>query len=92
MITGMVMGIQSVRLLPYWLAWMKNNGDGNCCDQTMLRWRLLALCRSLASVGAPQNSLWSNCFREVSSFQMVEGQNELHSSVVPEWTLTYRTE
>jgi len=99
MITDMVVGIESARLLLYRLAWLKNQGAREARQQASLVKMFAADTAMMAATAAVQihgaygcqhDAAVSRYFRDAKIFQIVEGNNQLHKGLVAEYALGFR--
>lgn len=101
MITDMAVGIEGARSATYRLAWMKNQAMPGTRSQASLAKMMASDTALMASTHAVQihgaygclgESPVSRYFRDAKIFQIVEGQNQLHRSMVAQHALGYRSE
>ncbi len=99
MITDMVVGVESARHFVYRLAWLKNQGKEMARREASLAKMVATDTALMAATHAVQihgaygclgESPVSRYFRDAKIFQIVEGQNQLHRSLVAEYTLGFR--
>jgi alkylation response protein AidB-like acyl-CoA dehydrogenase len=99
MITDMSVGIEGARAATYKLGWMKDHGMAGTRAQASLAKMMASDAALMASTHAVQihgaygclgESPVSRYFRDAKIFQIVEGQNQLHRSMVAEFALGYR--
>ncbi|MGD0791609.1 MAG: acyl-CoA dehydrogenase family protein [Terriglobales bacterium] len=101
MLTDMAAGLEGARAATYRLAWMKNQGLPGTRAQASLAKMMASDVALMAATHAVQihgaygclgESPVSRYFRDAKVFQIVEGQNQLHRSVVAEYALGYRSD
>lgn len=101
MLTDMAAGIEGARAATYRLAWMKNQGLPGTRAQASLAKMMASDVALMAATHAVQvhgaygclgESPVSRYFRDAKIFQIVEGQNQLHRSMVAEYALGYRSD
>lgn len=99
MITDMSVGIEGARAATYRLAWMRNHGEAGIRAQASLAKMMASDTAMMAATHAVQihgangclgESAVSRHFRDAKVLQIVEGQNQLHRSIVAEYALGYR--
>jgi glutaryl-CoA dehydrogenase (non-decarboxylating) len=99
MITDMVTGIESARWLTYRLAWLKDQGTKKVRQEASLAKMVasdVALqCATHAvqihgAYGCSAEAPVSRYYRDAKIFQIVEGQNQVHRSLIAEYALGYR--
>ena len=99
MITDMIVGIEGARAATYRLAWMRSRGKPGTRAQASLAKMMASDVALMAATHAVQihgaygclgESAVSRHFRDAKVFQIVEGQNQLHRSIVAEYALNYR--
>jgi len=99
MITDMTAGIESARLLTYRLAWMKDQGATGVRQQASLA-KMVATDTALqcathavqihGAYGCSAEAPVSRYFRDAKVFQIIEGQNQMHRSLIADYALGYR--
>lgn len=99
MLTDMMTGIEGAKAATYRLAWMKNQGLAGTRAQASLAKMMASDTAMMAATHAVQihgaygclgESPVSRYFRDAKIFQIVEGQNQLHRSLVAECALGFR--
>jgi glutaryl-CoA dehydrogenase (non-decarboxylating) len=99
MITDMLVGIEGAHAATYRLAWMRSQGMPGTRVQASLAKMMASDTALMAATHAVQihgaygclgESDVSRHFRDAKVFQIVEGQNQLHRSIVAEYALDYR--
>lgn len=99
MLTDMVSGIESARLLTYRLAWLKSQGAKQTRREASLAKMMATDTALMAATAAVQihgaygclaEAPVSRYFRDAKVFQIVEGQNQIHRSLIAEYTLGFR--
>ena len=100
MITDMTIGVESARNLTYRLAWMKDNGFEQARKEASMAKMLAsdtAMTSATAAVqihgayGCLGESPVSRYFRDAKCFQIVEGQNQMHRSMIAEYQMGFRS-
>ena len=101
MLTDMAAGLEGARAATYRLAWMKDQKLPGTRAQASLAKMMASDAALMAATHAVQihgaygclgESPVSRYFRDAKIFQIVEGQNQLHRSVVAEYALGYRSD
>jgi len=101
MITDMAVGIESARALTYRLAWLKSQGAKQARKEASIAKMVASDVAFMAATNAVQihgaygcsgESPVSRYFRDAKVFQIVEGHNQLHRSLIAEYQLGYRAD
>ena len=99
MITDTVVAIEGARYLTYRLAWLKDSGCAQARQAASLAKMAASDAAFLAATNAVQihgaygtsgESPVNRYFRDAKVFQIVEGQNQLHKSLIAEYQLGFR--
>lgn len=99
MITDMITGIEGARAATYRLAWLKNQGAVQARKEASIAKMMASDAAFMAATHAVQihgaygcsgESPVSRYFRDAKVFQIVEGQNQLHRSLIAETHLGFR--
>jgi glutaryl-CoA dehydrogenase (non-decarboxylating) len=100
MITDMTMEVESARYLTYRLAWMKDQGALQARKEASIAKMFasdVAMKSATAAVqihgayGCLGEAPVSRYFRDAKCFQIVEGQNQMHRSMIAEYQLGFRS-
>jgi len=98
-ISDMVLAYETARMLVWRAAWMKDTGaEGTSRAASMAKMyaanRLEEVASSAITLfgadGLQRHGALSRYYREAKSFQIGEGTNDLHRSLLAEWQLGYR--
>ena len=99
MITDMITGIEGARAATYRLAWLKSQGAVQARKEASIAKMMASDAAFMAATHAVQihgaygcsgESPVSRYFRDAKVFQIVEGQNQLHRSLIAETHLGFR--
>jgi len=99
MITDMITGIEGARATTYRLAWLKSEGSVQARKEASIAKMMASDVAMMAATHAVQihgaygcsgESPVSRYFRDAKIFQIVEGQNQLHRSLIAETHLGFR--
>jgi alkylation response protein AidB-like acyl-CoA dehydrogenase len=99
MITDMITGIEGARSATYRLAWLKSQGAVQARKEASIAKMMASDAAFMAATHAVQihgaygcsgESPVSRYFRDAKVFQIVEGQNQLHRSLIAETHLGFR--
>jgi alkylation response protein AidB-like acyl-CoA dehydrogenase len=99
MITDMIAGIESARLLTYRLAWMKDKGmKGTRAAASLAKMVATDVALQAATHAVQIHGAYgcsgeypvSRYFRDAKVFQIVEGQNQIHRALIAEYALGFR--
>jgi glutaryl-CoA dehydrogenase (non-decarboxylating) len=99
MITDMITGIEGARAATYRLAWLKSQGAVQARKEASIAKIMASDTAFMAATHAVQihgaygcsgESPVSRYFRDAKVFQIVEGQNQLHRSLIAEMHLGFR--
>jgi glutaryl-CoA dehydrogenase (non-decarboxylating) len=99
MVTDMMVAIEGARYLTYRLAWLKDKGSIQARQAASLAKMAASDAAFLAATNAVQihgaygtsgESPVNRYFRDAKVFQIVEGQNQLHKSLIAEYELGFR--
>ena len=100
MITDMATEVESARYLTYKLAWMKDQGAPQARKEASIAKMFasdVAMKSATAAVqihgayGCLGEAPVSRYFRDAKCFQIVEGQNQMHRSMIAEYQLGFRS-
>jgi glutaryl-CoA dehydrogenase (non-decarboxylating) len=100
LITDMTTGVESARYLTYRLAWMKDQGALQARKEASIAKMLASDTAMMAATAAVQihgaygclgESAVSRYFRDAKCFQIVEGQNQMHRSMIAEYQMGFRS-
>lgn len=99
MITDMIVGIESARLMTYRLAWMKDQGmKGTRAAASLAKMHASDVALQAATHAVQIHGAYgcsgeypvSRYYRDAKVFQIVEGQNQIHRALIAEYALGYR--
>lgn len=99
MITDMITGIEGARAATYRLAWLKSQGTVQARKEASIAKMMASDAAFMAAThtvqiygayGCSGESPVSRYFRDAKVFQIVEGQNQLHRSLIAETHLGFR--
>ena len=99
MITDMITGIEGARAATYRLAWLKSQGAVQARKEASIAKMMASDAAFMAAThtvqihgayGCSGESPVSRYFRDAKVFQIVEGQNQLHRSLIAETHLGFR--